>query len=130
MISVDTNVIVRLLTCDDPPQFKRAKSLFEKESIFITTTVILETEWVLRYAYHFEALKIADAFQPSGPLYAAHQDGHLRLLHAQKRRGSKWALYLRRGRTRQDHADGSVFLDCSLHQKTPRAFSRIHGRDA
>jgi len=63
MISVDTNVIVRLLTGDDQPQFKRAKSLFEKESIFITTTVILETEWVLRYAYNFKPLKIADAFQ-------------------------------------------------------------------
>ena len=63
MISVDTNVIVRLLTSDDQPQFKRAKALFEKESIFITTTVILETEWVLRYAYQFEPLKIADAFQ-------------------------------------------------------------------
>jgi predicted nucleic-acid-binding protein len=63
MISVDTNVIVRLLTGDNQPQFKRAKSLFEKESIFITTTVILETEWVLRYAYHFKPLKIADAFQ-------------------------------------------------------------------
>jgi predicted nucleic-acid-binding protein len=63
MISVDTNVIVRLLTGDNQPQFQRAKSLFEKESIFITTTVILETECVLRYTYHFEPLKIADAFQ-------------------------------------------------------------------
>jgi len=63
MISVDTNIIVRLLTGDDQPQFKRARSLFEKESIFITTTVILETEWVLRYAYHFKPLKIAVAFQ-------------------------------------------------------------------
>ena len=43
MISVDTNVIVRLLTGDNQPQFKRAMSLFEKESIFISTTVILET---------------------------------------------------------------------------------------
>jgi predicted nucleic-acid-binding protein len=63
MILVDTNIIVRLLTGDLQPQFKRAKSLFEKESIFITTTVILETEWVLRYAYHFKPLKITDAFQ-------------------------------------------------------------------
>ena len=63
MISVDTNVIIRLLTGDDQPQFKRAKSLFEKESIFITTTVILETEWVLRYAYNFKPLIIAGAFQ-------------------------------------------------------------------
>ena len=59
-----TNVLQKiLLTGDDQPQFKKAKSLFEKESIFIATTVILETEWVLRYAYHFKPLKIADAFQ-------------------------------------------------------------------
>jgi hypothetical protein len=37
--------------------------LFAKESIIITTSVILECEWVLRYAYHFKPLKIADAFQ-------------------------------------------------------------------
>jgi len=63
MISVDTNVIVRLLTDDNQPQFKRAMSLFEKASIFISTIVILETEWVLRYAYHFKPLIIADAIE-------------------------------------------------------------------
>ena len=63
MISVDTSVVVRLLTGDDQAQFKRAKVLFAKENIFITTSVISECEWVLRYAYHFKPLKIADAFQ-------------------------------------------------------------------
>jgi predicted nucleic-acid-binding protein len=63
MISVDTNVIVRLLTGDDKPQFKRAKALFEKENIIITTSVILECEWVLRYAYHFKQTDIMNAFQ-------------------------------------------------------------------
>lgn len=63
MISVDTNVIVRLLTGDDKPQFKRAKALFEKEDIIITTSVILECEWVLRYAYHFKQNDIMNAFQ-------------------------------------------------------------------
>jgi predicted nucleic-acid-binding protein len=63
MISVDTSVVVRLLTGDDQAQFKRAKVLFAKEIIIITTSVILECEWVLRYAYHFKPLKIADAFQ-------------------------------------------------------------------
>jgi predicted nucleic-acid-binding protein len=52
MISVDTSVVVRLLTGDDQAQFERAKVLFAKESIIITTSVILECEWVLRYAYH------------------------------------------------------------------------------
>lgn len=63
MISVDTNIIVCLLTGDDKPQFKRAKQLFENENIMITTSVILECEWVLRYAYHFNQSEIMNAFQ-------------------------------------------------------------------
>lgn len=63
MISVGTNIIVRLLTGDDKPQFKRAKALFENDNIIITTSVILECEWVLRYAYHFKESEITNAFQ-------------------------------------------------------------------
>ncbi|MBA4369003.1 MAG: PIN domain nuclease, partial [Desulfobacterium sp.] len=51
------------LTGDDKPQFKRAKALFEKEDIIITTSVILECEWVLLYAYHFKQNDIMNAFQ-------------------------------------------------------------------
>lgn len=63
MISVDTNVIVRLLTGDDRAQFKKAKALFATDDVLITTSVILECEWVLRYAYRFKAHEIAEAFQ-------------------------------------------------------------------
>ena len=63
MISVDTNIIVRLLTGDDHSQFQRAKALFSKENIVITTSVILECEWVLRYAYRFKPSEITDAFK-------------------------------------------------------------------
>ncbi|WP_319522140.1 type II toxin-antitoxin system VapC family toxin [uncultured Desulfosarcina sp.] len=63
MISVDTNVIVRLLTGDDQLQFEAAKYLFSKENILIPTTVLLESEWVLRYAYHFKQPDITTAFQ-------------------------------------------------------------------
>ncbi|RWX51979.1 putative nucleic-acid-binding protein, contains PIN domain [Candidatus Electrothrix marina] len=63
MVSADTNVIVRLLVGDDKSQSEKAKRLFEEEKIFIATTVVLECEWVLRYAYHFEPIRIADAFQ-------------------------------------------------------------------
>ena len=62
MISIDTNVLVRLLTGDDEEQSNKAKQLFANEHIYITKTVILETEWVLRYAYEFKAEAIADAF--------------------------------------------------------------------
>ncbi len=51
MIAVDTNILVRIATLDDPAQAKRAAKLLAKEKVFISKTVLLETEWVLRYAY-------------------------------------------------------------------------------
>ncbi|MGE5528235.1 MAG: type II toxin-antitoxin system VapC family toxin [Patescibacteria group bacterium] len=51
MTAVDTNVLVRLLTDDDPSQAERAARLFQDGSVFIAKTVLLETEWVLRHAY-------------------------------------------------------------------------------
>lgn len=51
MIAVDTNIVVRLLTGDDPSQMARAREIFTDAEIFIAETVMLETEWVLRYAY-------------------------------------------------------------------------------
>ena len=51
MTSVDTNVVVRLLTNDDPLQSPRAAELFAKEDVLVSKTVVLETEWVLRAAY-------------------------------------------------------------------------------
>ncbi len=63
MISVDTNVIVRLLTGDEPSQFERSKTLFSTDTIFIPASVVLECEWVLRYAYNFKQPQITTAFQ-------------------------------------------------------------------
>ena len=62
MISVDTNVIVRLLTKDDIKQFQQSLKLFQEQNIFICNTVILETEWVLRFAYKFSPSEIYQAF--------------------------------------------------------------------
>ena len=62
MITVDTNIIVRFLTHDDEKQFIKSLSIFNSEEVFIPDTVILETEWVLRYAYDFSPKNICDAF--------------------------------------------------------------------
>lgn len=62
MIAVDTNVLVRLLTGDDPRQAATARSLFAREPIWIAKTVLLETGWVLRSLYGFEESAIRDAF--------------------------------------------------------------------
>ncbi|VAX04264.1 PilT protein-like [hydrothermal vent metagenome] len=62
MIAVDTNIIIRFLTRDDEKQYKKAFTIFNKQEIFISDTVILETEWVLRYAYKFLPKEISNAF--------------------------------------------------------------------
>lgn len=63
MIAIDTNVIVRLLTKDDAAQYEASKTLFETKHIYLPDTVILETEWVLRFAYDFEPPQICHAFR-------------------------------------------------------------------
>lgn len=61
MIGVDTNIIVRLLTGDDETQFQKARHIFSTEQLFIADTVLLETEWVLRFAYKFKPDEIRQA---------------------------------------------------------------------
>jgi predicted nucleic-acid-binding protein len=60
VLAVDTNVIVRYLTGDDPQQSARARIIVENNDIFVSTTVLLETEWVLRGAYRFAAAQVLD----------------------------------------------------------------------
>ena len=62
MIAVDTNVLVRLLTGDDPRQAAAARALFAAGQIWIARTVFLETGWVLRSLYGFEESAIRGAF--------------------------------------------------------------------
>jgi predicted nucleic-acid-binding protein len=62
MIAVDTNVLVRLLTGDEPVQATAARSLFASGPVWIAKTVLLETGWVLRSLYEFEEQTIRDAF--------------------------------------------------------------------
>lgn len=51
MLAVDTNLLVRIVTNDEPAQVRRALKLFQAQDILIPKTVLLETAWVLRYAY-------------------------------------------------------------------------------
>ena len=63
MISVDTNLLVRILTNDDPRQARRAVKILKSDDIYIPKTVLLETEWVLRHAYEIGRSDIAVGFQ-------------------------------------------------------------------
>ena len=62
MTGVDTNIIVRFLTGDDPKQSEKARAILKRSDIFVAETIMLEAEWVLRHAYNFETKAIHDAF--------------------------------------------------------------------
>ncbi len=63
MLAIDTNLIVCYLTSDHAEQSLRAKALIDGEDVFVCTTVLLETEWVLRSAYGFAPADIARALR-------------------------------------------------------------------
>src|SRR3954467_15974402 len=62
MVAVDTNVVVRLLTNDHAAQAARAVGLFRNSAIFVAKSVLLETEWVLRYSYDVPTPSVVRAF--------------------------------------------------------------------
>jgi len=63
VIAIDTNILVRLLTRDNESEYKASLKLFTSETLFIPDTVILETEWVLRYAYDLSSGDICNALR-------------------------------------------------------------------
>lgn len=68
MRAVDTNILVRFLTADDPKQARTARRVMEAGDVFIGVTVILETEWVLRAGYGFTPNVIATGLRGIGGL--------------------------------------------------------------
>jgi len=64
MIGLDTNVLVRYLTQDDPIQSAKAAAVFErslsaKNPGFVSIVAMVEMVWVLDRAYGLDAQKIA-----------------------------------------------------------------------
>lgn len=63
MISLDTNVIVRVVTKDDPQQLPAVLAVLRSGPLWVAKTVLLETEWVLRYTYELSRESILLAFR-------------------------------------------------------------------
>ena len=63
MRAVDTNVVVRYLTGDHPEQAARARAAIDGGPVFASTTVMLESEWVLRSVYGFGGIEVAAALR-------------------------------------------------------------------
>jgi predicted nucleic acid-binding protein len=63
MLAVDTNLIVRYLTGDHQRQSAKARAVINGEDVFVSTTVLLETEWVLRSVYSFDSAQVCAALR-------------------------------------------------------------------
>jgi predicted nucleic-acid-binding protein len=68
MIGLDTNILVRYLTQDDPIQSAKAAEILErrltvKNPGFVSVVAMVETVWVLDRAYFLRALEIASAIE-------------------------------------------------------------------
>ena len=66
MAALDTNVLVRWLTNDDAAQCAAVARLFDDAigqgvRLFVTTTVMLELEWVLRSRYRYDKPQVLAA---------------------------------------------------------------------
>jgi predicted nucleic-acid-binding protein len=64
VIALDTNVLVRLVTGDDVAQARRVAARIDSgDAFFVSLTVALELEWVLRGAYRLAPSRVLAAFE-------------------------------------------------------------------
>jgi len=68
MIGLDTNILIRYLTQDDPIQSVKANEIFERRLTrtnpgFVSVVVMVEAVWVLERAYGLTGQEIATAVE-------------------------------------------------------------------
>jgi predicted nucleic-acid-binding protein len=68
MIALDTNVLVRLLTCDDPQQAEVVRLLVEQHAdnnaaFFVSDVALAELAWTLERAYGHSRQALEQVFQ-------------------------------------------------------------------
>ena len=82
-VALDTNMLVRLLTNDDPEQARRVADLIDDSSAcFVPITVVLELEWVLRGAYQLPREAIIRAFRGLNAIRQLHLEQEEQVLQA------------------------------------------------
>jgi predicted nucleic-acid-binding protein len=69
MRAVDTNVLIRLITRDEPSQVEAAQA-FVAKGVWVSHVVLAETTWVLAEAYDLAHAQIAEAIE----MLVNHQD--------------------------------------------------------
>ena len=111
MLAIDTNLIVRYLTGDHQEQSARARALVDGNDVFVAITVILEVEWVLRSAYGYQPVDVAQALRAFGGLpnvtIEAAELVAQALVHAEQGMDFADALHL----LKSAHCDGFATFD-------------------
>ena len=87
MRAIDTNVVVRYLTGDDPAQAAKARRVIDAGNVFVSMTVFLESEWVLRSVYGFSRNDVASALRAFAGLPAMEVESPALLAEALDRMG-------------------------------------------
>ncbi|TCM58670.1 putative nucleic-acid-binding protein [Rhizobium sp. PP-F2F-G48] len=62
-ITIDTNILFRILLKDGSDQWQRAARLLQSHRVVIIPTVLLETEWVLRSVAKYSRSRVMHLFQ-------------------------------------------------------------------
>jgi predicted nucleic-acid-binding protein len=70
--AIDSNIALRVITNDDPVQTPIAVALIASEPVFVSLTVAMEIEWVLRSAYRWTTDAIANALTAFAALDNVH----------------------------------------------------------
>jgi predicted nucleic-acid-binding protein len=61
--TIDTNILVRVLARDDSKQWQVAAEILRTSNVVILSTVLLETEWVLRKSIGMSSRQIVGLFR-------------------------------------------------------------------
>jgi len=122
MIALDTNVLVRYLTGDDPDQARRAAGLLEgvtggAERLFVSQVVLCELVWVLRGAYgcaKADVLKALEGLISSAQLFVQDAEIAHRALDRYRHGRADFADYVMAERARAAGCAGVATFDQRL----------------
>ena len=112
MRAIDTNVVVRYLSGDQPEQAARARTAIDSGHVFVSTTILLESDWVLRSVYGFSGEEVATALRAFAGLPSVSVDSPTLIAEA-----------LDRAEEGMDFAD-ALHLGAASHCETMLTFDR------
>jgi len=132
MIALDTNVLVRFLTQDDPEQGRLASILIggltEADPGYVFREVLVELVWVLERSYGFERDEIARALEgllTASELLIETGDDVASILELYETDGYGFADLMIRQAARRAGAQALMTLDCKAARldgvEVPRA---------